>query len=59
MKKLFQNVMRAIKAARQRRIREHSLAELDPHTLRDIGLDRASEHARLEAARYRVHFGLY
>ena len=59
MKKLFENVMRAIQEARARRINEQSLAELDPHTLRDIGLDRASERARLEAARYRLHFGLF
>lgn len=59
MKKLFENVMRAIQEARERRINEQSLAELDPHTLRDIGLDRASERARMEAARYRLHFGLF
>jgi uncharacterized protein YjiS (DUF1127 family) len=59
MKKLFENVMRAIQEARSRRINEQSLAELDPHTLRDIGLDRASERARMEAARYRLHFGLF
>jgi uncharacterized protein YjiS (DUF1127 family) len=59
MKKLFENVMRAMRQARKRRLNQHSLAELDAHTLRDIGLDRASEQARLEIARYRVHFGLY
>jgi len=59
MKKLIDNVMRAIQEARERRINQATLAELDPHTLRDIGLDRASEQARLEIARYRVHFGLY
>jgi uncharacterized protein YjiS (DUF1127 family) len=59
MKKLLENVMRAIQEARGRRINEQSLAELDPHTLRDIGLDRASERARMEATRYRLHFGLF
>ena len=59
MKKLFENVMRAIQEARERRINHQTLAELDPHTLRDIGLDRASERARLEASRYRLHFGLF
>ena len=59
MKKLFAHVMRAIQQARARRISETTLAELDPHTLRDIGLDRASERARIEAARYRLHFGLF
>jgi uncharacterized protein YjiS (DUF1127 family) len=51
--------MRAIQEARERRINQATLAELDPHTLRDIGLDRASERARLEASRYRLHFGLF
>lgn len=59
MKKLFENLMRAIQQARERRINEQSLSDLDPHTLRDIGLDRASERARLEAVRYRLHFGLF
>ena len=59
MKKLIENVMRVIHEARERRINQATLAELDPHTLRDIGLDRASERARLEASRYRLHFGLF
>ena len=59
MKKLIDNVMRAIQEARERRINQATLAELDSHTLRDIGLDRASERARLEASRYRLHFGLF
>jgi len=59
MKKLIGNVMRAIQEARERRINDATLAQLDPHALRDIGLDRASERARLEASRYRLHFGLF
>ena len=59
MKKLIDNVMRAIQEARERRINQATLAELDPHTLRDIGLDRAGERARIEASRYRLHFGLF
>ena len=45
MKKLLQKVLLAVQAvqeARLRRINERSLAELDAHTLRDIGLHRAS-----------------
>jgi hypothetical protein len=38
---------------------ERSLTELPAHTLRDIGLHDGAERARLDAARYRVHFGLY
>ena len=59
MKTLIQNLLRLIQDARQRRIDERSLAELDAHTLRDIGLHDGSERARLEAARYRLHFGLF
>jgi len=58
MKNIVHKVLLAVQAvqeARQRRINERSLAELDAHTLRDIGLDRA----RIEAVRYRVHFGLF
>ena len=51
--------MRAIRQARARRINEATLADLDPHTLRDIGLHRASERARIEATRYRLHVGLF
>jgi uncharacterized protein YjiS (DUF1127 family) len=59
MTQFIRNLLRTLQEARQRRIDERSLAELDAHTLRDIGLDRASERARLQAARYRVHFGLF
>jgi uncharacterized protein YjiS (DUF1127 family) len=59
MTQFIRNLLRTLQEARQRRIDEHSLADLDAHTLRDIGLDRASERARLQAARYRVHFGLF
>jgi hypothetical protein len=59
MKNLIQNMLRALQAARLRRMNEQGLADLDAHTLRDIGLDRASERARLRAARYRVHIGLF
>jgi len=62
MKNIVHKVLLAVQAvqeARQRRINERSLAELDAHTLRDIGLDRAGERARIEASRYRLHFGLF
>jgi uncharacterized protein YjiS (DUF1127 family) len=59
MKKLIQNALQALQDARHRRINERSLAELDAHTLRDIGLDDGGERARVEAARYRLHFGLF
>jgi uncharacterized protein YjiS (DUF1127 family) len=59
MKKYFQQAVRALQEARLRRINERSLAELDLHTLRDIGLHDGGERARIEAARYRLHFGLF
>ena len=59
MKKLIQNLLRVLQDARQRRINERSLAELDVHTLRDIGFQNANERARIEASRYRLHFGLF
>jgi hypothetical protein len=59
MKTLIQNLLRVLQDARQRRINERSLAELDVHTLRDIGFDNANERARIEASRYRLHFGLF
>ena len=59
MKKLLRHVLGAFHEARLRRINERSLAELDVHTLRDIGFHNANERARVEAARYRLHFGLF
>jgi uncharacterized protein YjiS (DUF1127 family) len=59
MKKLIRILFLALQDARQRRISEASLAELDAHTLRDIGLDRAADRARIESTRYRLHFGLF
>jgi uncharacterized protein YjiS (DUF1127 family) len=45
MKTLIRNLLRALRDARQRRIAERGLAELDAHTLRDIGLHDAAERA--------------
>ena len=59
MKTLIQNLLQLIQEARQRRINHRSLAELDAHTLRDIGLHEGVERGRLDAARYRLHFGLF
>jgi hypothetical protein len=59
MKTLLLQALQALQDARQRRINERSLADLDAHTMRDIGLDRAGERARIESARYRLHFGLF
>lgn len=55
MKNLIWTVFRALQEARLRRINQHSLAELDAHTLRDIGLHDGAGRARIEAARYRPH----
>ena len=59
MKTFIQRLLQALQDARQRRINERSLAELDPRTLRDIGYQNAAEEKRLEALRRRVQFGLY
>jgi uncharacterized protein YjiS (DUF1127 family) len=59
MKTLIRRLLRMLQEARQREISQRSLAELDAHTLRDIGLHDGGERARIDAARYRVHFGLY
>jgi hypothetical protein len=59
MKKYFQQAVRVLRDARLRRINDRSLSELDLHTLRDIGLHDGGDRARIEAARYRLHFGLF
>ena len=59
MKNLIEKALQAFQEARQRRIDERTLAELDSHTLRDIGLDSAGERARSEALSRRLQFGLY
>lgn len=59
MKKLIRSLLQMLQEARDREINERSLAELDAHTLRDIGLHEGGDRARVEAARYRLHFGLF
>ena len=58
MKNFLERLLRAFQASGQRRAEQH-LAELDPHTLRDIGLGDEGESARLEAVRRSLRFGLY
>ena len=52
MKKLFERLLHAFQAARQRQIDHRLLSELDAHTLRDIGLGPAADAGRRQ-------FGLY
>jgi hypothetical protein len=59
MKNRIWTLFRALQEARLRRINERSLAELDAHTLRDIGLHDGADRARMEAARHRRGFGLH
>jgi uncharacterized protein YjiS (DUF1127 family) len=59
MKKLIERLLQAVHATRKRQVSDRLPGELDAHTLRDIGLDRAGEDARREAVRRRLHIGLY
>ena len=59
MKNLIERALQAFQAARQRRIDERTIGELDAQTLRDIGLDTGAERARIEALSRRLQFGLY
>lgn len=59
MKRIFRLALHAFAAAREEQARRAALSRLDPHTLRDIGLEGEAEQARRRALRDRRHFSLY
>ena len=55
MKKFWEALVRMMES----RAAERQIAELDEHTLRDIGLEREAVRARADSPRRRLTFGLY
>lgn len=58
MKRILKLAFDAIASAHEKRVRARLLAELDPHTLRDIGLE-AEANRRDEALRSAARSALY
>jgi hypothetical protein len=59
MRTLFQIAIDAFAAARQKRVRERLLEQLDERTLRDIGLEHEANRARSRARQAYMRFGMY
>jgi hypothetical protein len=59
MKRIFRLALHAFAAAREEQARRAAFSRLDPHMLRDIGLEMEAEQARRRAQRDRRHFSRY
>jgi len=59
MRTLFKIAIDAFAAARQKRVRERMLEQLDERTLRDIGLEHEANRARTRARHGYTRFGMY
>ena len=59
MRTLFQIAIDAFAAARQKRVRERLLEQLDERTLRDIGLEHEANRARARTRQAYMRFGMY
>ena len=59
MKSFFKRLLEVIARVQQERLRRAAFAELDAHTLRDIGLEHEADRARRRAVRERLQFNAY
>ena len=59
MRTLFKIAIDAFAAARQKRVRENLLEQLDERTLRDIGLEHEANRARARTRALYMRFGTY
>ena len=59
MRSIVTLLLRSLAEAQRRRARRLALEELDVHTLRDIGLEREAERARIRARRDRLQLSVY
>ena len=59
MRKILTMVFEAIGAAREKRVRDHLIQQLDERTLRDIGLEHEANRARTRARQAYMRFGMY
>ena len=59
MKKILTLVFESIAAARQKRVRDRLIQQLDERTLRDIGLEHEANRARDRTRRFAMRFGAY
>ena len=59
MRTLFKIAIDAFAAARQKRVRERLIEQLDERTLRDIGLEHEANRARTRVRHAYARFGMY
>jgi hypothetical protein len=59
VKKILTLVFEAISHAREKRVRDRLIAQLDERTLRDIGLEHEANHRRERSRRAYMSFGAY